>query len=99
LGLYVVYRAYLIQNAPHEFVMLIFSGTLMVLLGVTGLIGLIHGYLKTQAPSDRESETDLEGDEGGLDYGEDLFDSSELSETEPPDGPPQGPSTEPPKEN
>ncbi|MDR2301459.1 MAG: hypothetical protein LBF38_05390 [Deltaproteobacteria bacterium] len=64
LGLYVVYRAYLIKEAPHEFVMLIFSGTLMILLGLTGLVGLFHGAVKVSAPSeDGEGELEREGQE------------------------------------
>ncbi|MDR2387477.1 MAG: hypothetical protein LBE80_07850 [Deltaproteobacteria bacterium] len=65
LGIYVVYRAYLIEEAPHEFVMLIFSGTLMILLGLTGFVGLFHGAIKSPGPlEDGEAKADQDDQTG-----------------------------------
>jgi type IV secretory pathway TrbL component len=41
-GLYVLYRSFDLTS-PHIFVMMIFSGSLMVLLGLVFLVGLLAG--------------------------------------------------------
>jgi hypothetical protein len=47
-GLYTLYQAYRIDGNPHVFVMFIFSGSLMVLLGLVGLIGLSQAGKKAE---------------------------------------------------
>ena len=41
LGVFVVYASFGVEDAPHVFVMLIFSGSLMILLGLAGIGGLV----------------------------------------------------------
>jgi hypothetical protein len=40
-GIYTLYHGMKIKEAPHFLAMMIFSGSLMVLLGLAGIIGLI----------------------------------------------------------
>jgi hypothetical protein len=40
-GVFVLYASFDIQNAPHFFVMYIFSGSLMILLGLAGIGGIV----------------------------------------------------------
>jgi putative effector of murein hydrolase LrgA (UPF0299 family) len=40
-GVFVVRASFYIENAPHIFVMYIFSGSLMILLGLAGVGGLL----------------------------------------------------------
>ncbi|MDR2349932.1 MAG: hypothetical protein LBF41_04810 [Deltaproteobacteria bacterium] len=52
-GIWIIYASFTIENAPHVFVMFIFSGSLMILLGLVGLGGLILREKK-----DGENEAD-----------------------------------------
>ncbi|MDR3135762.1 MAG: hypothetical protein LBU69_06695 [Deltaproteobacteria bacterium] len=61
LGIYTLRQAYQIKDSPHVFVMYIFSGTLMILLGLTGLLGLLPARDRTKA-----QPVDEAGSEGGL---------------------------------
>ena len=40
-GIAVVYASFSIEDAPHVFVMSVFSGTLMILIGVAGIGGVV----------------------------------------------------------
>jgi putative effector of murein hydrolase LrgA (UPF0299 family) len=40
-GVWIIYASFTLENAPHIFVMFIFSGSLMILLGLAGIGGLI----------------------------------------------------------
>ena len=41
IGFWTLNGAFTIKEAPHAFVLLIFSGSLMVLVGLAGLVGLL----------------------------------------------------------
>jgi putative effector of murein hydrolase LrgA (UPF0299 family) len=41
VGVWTIRGAFTIREAPHAFVMLIFSGSLMILVGLAGLVGLV----------------------------------------------------------
>jgi hypothetical protein len=45
-GIWTLRFSFLIENAPHVFVLCIFSGSLMVLLGLVGLGGLLMSEKK-----------------------------------------------------
>jgi hypothetical protein len=40
-GAYILWTAFSIEGSPHAFVMFIFSGSLMSLIGVCGFLGLV----------------------------------------------------------
>ena len=62
LGIYTVRRAYWIEDSPHEFVMLIFSWTMMILLGLTGLVGLFVSTRPSRGPEGSTAEGQREAD-------------------------------------
>jgi hypothetical protein len=41
VGFWTTHGAFSLREAPHAFVMLIFSGSLMILVGLAGLVGLM----------------------------------------------------------
>ena len=41
VGVWTLNGAFTLREAPHIFVMLIFSGSLMVLVGLAGVVGLV----------------------------------------------------------
>jgi hypothetical protein len=63
LGLYTVNQAYKIEDNPQVFVMFIFSGTLMILLGLTGVIGLCPIKIKTTEPPEEAKDDSPDFDE------------------------------------
>jgi putative effector of murein hydrolase LrgA (UPF0299 family) len=40
VGVWTLSGAFTLREAPHIFVMLVFSGSLMILVGLSGLVGL-----------------------------------------------------------
>ncbi|MDR1486451.1 MAG: hypothetical protein LBT62_00425 [Deltaproteobacteria bacterium] len=62
-GFYILWIAFEIDGSPHVFVMFIFSGSLMSLIGVAGLLGLISKIPNTQ----QEQVDEKSGAEGGGD--------------------------------
>ena len=43
-------------SQPHLFVMLVFSGSLTLLLGLVGLIGFVASFASKGAPADKTSD-------------------------------------------
>ena len=55
-GAFVLCGAFDGIDQPHLFVMLVFSGSLMLLLGLVGLIGLVASFASKGASRDRTSD-------------------------------------------
>jgi uncharacterized membrane protein HdeD (DUF308 family) len=63
-GVWTLARAFRVGDAPHDFAMMIFSGSLTLLVGLAGLVGLAA---KGRAPADMEVPDDQSAAEGGRD--------------------------------
>ena len=48
------------EQQPYVFIMLIFSGSLMLLVGLTGLVGFIASFSRKGAPCDETISNDQE---------------------------------------
>ncbi|MDR1656266.1 MAG: hypothetical protein LBT47_01760 [Deltaproteobacteria bacterium] len=57
-GGYTLFSAFQIREVPHALVMMIFSGSLMLLLGLAGIVGLLAPERKAgEKESDDEEST------------------------------------------
>lgn len=63
-GAWTLVRAYRLGDSPHSFAMMIFSGSLMLLVGMAGMVGMLA---KGRIPAESEDDDEKSAAEGGRD--------------------------------